>query len=58
MAEKPKNETAEKPKKATVTLVVVHPFATYKRGDQITDAKEVEQVLKSNRQNIVPVKES
>jgi hypothetical protein len=28
-------------------LVVVYPFANYKRGDQITDAAEIQKILDS-----------
>lgn len=27
------------------TLIVIHPFADYQRGDKITDAAEIAQVL-------------
>jgi hypothetical protein len=39
-----------------VHLVVVRPFGTYRKGDTITDAKTVSQILASgNAHNVVRV---
>lgn len=34
-------------------LVVIHAFGAYRRGDSITDAAEIERVLKSENANSV-----
>lgn len=36
-------------------LIVVEPFADYAKGDQITDAKEIETVLETNWPQVVPI---
>ena len=39
-----------------MVLVVVHQFASYKRGDKITDAEEVKKILASaNAHSVVKV---
>ena len=36
-----------------MALVVVHPFGSYKKGDKITDASEVEKILASSNAPMV-----
>lgn len=47
MAAKEQTDEQEKKPVADRTLVVVHAFGDYRRGDSITDPGEVDAVLKS-----------
>jgi len=49
MAEK-QPETTNKPK---VRLIVVEPFGDYRRGDSITDPKEVQKVQQTKAHHVV-----
>lgn len=42
-----------KPDAPTFSLVVIHAFGNYRRGDSITDAAEIDRVLKSENASFV-----